>query len=128
MATNPEIKLEEYKTRKKIFKRLMKEIGLYNAWVKGRSIALRPDQYYGPKQIDITPQYGFIMRYPNIGEVINNSFEWTAAGNNQLWANLDNALRMAIFNDRKITGLEKFIKERKIKERCEEIKKAFLPT
>ena len=115
--------MEKYNKRKRLFKRILKELGLYNAWVEGRKITFKEGAYYHPHLSDITPQYGFIMRHHDIGNVINSSFEWTATGNSTLWSSLDNILRCANFKNVEEVGVENFIKANKLRERCEEIKK-----
>ena len=117
--------MEKYNKRKKIFKRMLKELGLYNAWVKGRKITFQEGAFYHPMPSDITPQYGFIIHHPDMGSVIHSSFEWVATGNNQLWNHLDGILRCTNFDNVEKVGVENFIKANSLKERCKEIKNLY---
>ena len=74
--------MENNKERIKLFKRFMKEIGLYNSWVENRVKGnIYTEKTYGIKR----SVWDVLNHYHNLSAIIFFSFTWARTDNTVLW-------------------------------------------
>lgn len=77
--------MENNKERIKLFKRFMKEIGLYNSWVAARARVNGVIQTEERLTIKMGGKWDIVNRYSNLSSIIFYSFTWRDTGNPALW-------------------------------------------
>ena len=74
---------ERTKKKRKIFKRFLKELGIYNAWVTARKTYLRIHNNYTDVCL-----WDPVDDYDYIDSIIEDSFNWAESGHLEMWRNL----------------------------------------
>ena len=96
-----------------MFKRLLKELGLYSIWLKERKKFLKNNLTSSHKKQANEEIFRYAIAYGhNVGEIINASFCWAETNNENLWRKLSRMTYMvsisSCLDEQRIKGL-KFI-------------------
>ena len=113
---------KEHLERRKLFKRFLKEVGLYPVWVKcRRHEIIIGKSSYTPKKTDKDKHFACVDTSTVLSDLINNSFTWSRTYPN-LWSDFYYAINKGYlgpvtFDILKKNGVDTYTTKNKLNER-----------